>query len=179
MASESKDAVFKNWRRLTGQDRALSLVWETTNLCFIWKVFPAHCKQYTIWKHKFTAPLPQINTFQLFLRFSALTYVSILEAHSTVFSNRGRGGSVIVRSLVGGSGGILHQKMFKSGGSKILFSALVMRSVSKKSTLNIKMANNLLQVTIIKITEPKEKSSILRLYVCGLWLCFVTDQKLN
>ena len=88
-------------------------------------------------------------------------------------------GSIIARSLVGGCGGILHQKMFKFGGSEMLFSALVMRSVSKTSTLNIKMANNLLQVTIIKITESKEKSSILRLYVRGLWLCFVTDQKLN
>ena len=41
------------------------------------------------------------------------------------------------------------------------------------------MPNNLLQVIIIKITESKENNSILRLYVRGLWLCFVTDQKLN
>ena len=75
--------------------------------------------------------------------------------------------------------GILHQKMFKFGGSKMLFSALVMGPVSKKSTLNIKMANNLLQFTIIKRTESQENNSILRLYVRGLWLCFITDQKLN
>ena len=45
-------------------------------------------------------------------------------------------------SLVVESGGILTQKMFKFGGSKTLFSALVMRYVSEKSTLNMKMANN-------------------------------------
>ena len=71
----------------------------------------------------------------------------------------GGGGGIIARSLVGG---ILQQTMFKFGSSETLFSALVMRSVSEKSTLNIKMANNLLQVTmIIKITESKENNSIL------------------
>ena len=38
----------------------------------------------------------------------------------------------------GGSGGILPQKIFKFGGSEMLFSALV----SEKSTSNMKMANN-------------------------------------
>ena len=70
----------------------------------------------------------------------------------------GGGRGIIARTLVGG---ILHQTMFKFGSSETLFSALVMRSVSEKSTLNIKMANNLLQVTIIKITESKENNSIL------------------
>ena len=57
-------------------------------------------------------------------------------------------------SLVGGS--------FAFGGSKTIFSALVMRYVSEKSTLNMKMAN-----TIIKITESKENKSIHRLDVSG------------
>jgi len=38
--------------------------------------------------------------------------------------------------LVGGSGGILPQKIFKFEGSKTLFSALDMRYVSEKSTSN-------------------------------------------
>ena len=46
------------------------------------------------------------------------------------------------RSLVGGSGGILHQKIFKFEGSEPLFSALVMRYVSEKSTSTMKVANN-------------------------------------
>ena len=37
-------------------------------------------------------------------------------------------------SLVGGCGGILPQKIFKFGGSEMLFLALVMRYVSEKST---------------------------------------------
>jgi len=45
-------------------------------------------------------------------------------------------------SLEGGSGGILPQKIFKFGGSEMLFSALVMRYVSEKSTLDMKMVNN-------------------------------------
>ena len=63
-----------------------------------------------------------------------------------------------------------HQKIiFKFGGSEMLFSALVMRYVSEKSTLNMKMAiNKLLQVTIIKITESKDNKSIQRLDVSGL-----------
>ena len=39
-------------------------------------------------------------------------------------------------TLVGGSGGILPQKMFKFGGYETLFSALIMRCVSEKLTLN-------------------------------------------
>ena len=81
-------------------------------------------------------------------------------------------GGIIARSLVGGSGGILPQKMFKFGGSETLFSALVMRSVSEKSTFKQFIAGHNNQ-----ITESEE--NILRLYVRGLWLCFVTDQKLN
>ena len=51
----------------------------------------------------------------------------------------------------------------------MLFSALVMRYVSEKSTLNMKMAfNKLLQVTIIKITESKDNKSIQRLDVSRL-----------
>ena len=51
----------------------------------------------------------------------------------------------------------------------MLCSALVMRYVSEKSTLNMKMAiNKLLQATIIKITESKDNKSIQRLNVSGL-----------
>ena len=50
----------------------------------------------------------------------------------------------------------------------MLFSALVMRYVSEKSTSNAKMANNKLQVSIIKITESSENNSIHRLDVSGL-----------
>ena len=45
-------------------------------------------------------------------------------------------------NLVGGSVGILPQKTFKFGGSETLFSALFMKYVSEKSTLNMEMANN-------------------------------------
>ena len=60
--------------------------------------------------------------------------------------------------------GILPWKIFKFGGSETLFSALVMKYVSEKLTLNMKMAN-ILQVTIIKITDSKENKSIHRLNV--------------
>ena len=60
--------------------------------------------------------------------------------------------------------GILPRKIFKFGGSETLFSALVMKYVSEKLTLNMKMAN-ILQVTIIKITDSKENKSIHRLNV--------------
>ena len=46
------------------------------------------------------------------------------------------------RSLVGGSGVILHQKIFKSGNIETLFSVLVMSYVSEKSASNMKMANH-------------------------------------
>jgi len=65
----------------------------------------------------------------------------------------------------GGSGGILPQQFFKIGVSETLFSALVMRYVSEKSTSKMKMANNC--VTIIKITESKENKSINRLDLSG------------
>ena len=55
----------------------------------------------------------------------------------------GEGGGGIIASakgtsLEGGSGGILPHKIFKFGGSEMLFSALVMRHVSEKSTSNMK-----------------------------------------
>ena len=93
----------------------------------------------------------------------------------------GGGGGLLQGALLGRLGYAPPEnvQVWRLQNTKTLFSALVMGSVSKKSTLNIKMANNLLQVTIIKITESKENNSILRLYVRGLWLCFITDQKLN
>ena len=69
-------------------------------------------------------------------------------------------------SFLGGSVGILSWKIFKFGGSETLFSAIVMKYVSEKLTLNMKMAN-ILQVTIIKITDSKENKSIHRLNVSG------------
>ena len=62
--------------------------------------------------------------------------------------------------------GILPRKIFKLGGSETLFSALVMKYVSEKLTLKMKMAN-ILQVTIIKITDSKINKSIHRLDVSG------------
>ena len=62
--------------------------------------------------------------------------------------------------------GILPRKIFKLGGSETLFSALVMKYVSEKLTLKMKMAN-ILQVTIIKITASKINKSIHRLNVSG------------
>ena len=44
--------------------------------------------------------------------------------------------------LVGGSDAILPEKIFKFVGSEMLFSALIMRYVSEKSTSNMKMAKN-------------------------------------
>ena len=67
-------------------------------------------------------------------------------------------------SVVGRPGGILPQKIFKFGGFKTLFSALVMRHVSEKSTSNHEIGKQL-QVTIIKVTESKENKSIHRLDV--------------
>ena len=75
------------------------------------------------------------------------------------------GGGIIVsaegNSLVGGVWGYPPQKIFKFGGSKMLFSALVMRYVSENRP------QILLQVTIIKITESKENKSIHRLDLSG------------
>ena len=69
-------------------------------------------------------------------------------------------------SLVRGSRGILPQKIFKFGGSETLFSALVMRYVSEKSTSNDENCKQL-QITIIEITESKENKSIHRLDFSG------------
>ena len=85
------------------------------------------------------------------------------------FNGGGGGGEEIAsaegNSLVGGSGGILPQKIFQFGGSETLFLALVTRYVSEKSTSNIN--DKQLQVTIIIITEPKENKSINRLDLPG------------
>ena len=56
-------------------------------------------------------------------------------------------------NFVRGSGGILPWKGFKFGGSKALFSALVMKCVRK---IGLECENGKqLQVTVIKITESK------------------------
>ena len=77
----------------------------------------------------------------------SLTVVQDIEVlgPSSVFCNGGGGGIIASSegtSLVGGCGGILPQKIFKFGGSEMLLSALVMRYGSKKSTLNMKMADD-------------------------------------
>ena len=91
----------------------------------------------------------------------------ILGAVARSFLTGGGGGiaSAEGNSLVGGSGGILPQKIFQFGGSETLFLALVTRYVSEKSTSNIN--DKQLQVTIIIITEPKENKSINRLDLPG------------
>ena len=92
----------------------------------------------------------------------------ILGAVARSFFNRGGGEEIASaegNSLVGGSGGILPQKIFQFGGSETLFLALVTRYVSEKSTSNIN--DKQLQVTIIIITEPKENKSINRLDLPG------------
>ena len=76
--------------------------------------------------------------------------------------------SVQGMTLVGGSGGILPppKLIFKFGGSKMLFSALVMRCLQK---IDLEYENSKkLQVTITKITESKGNNSIQRLDVSGL-----------
>ena len=76
----------------------------------------------------------------------SLTVVQDIEVlgPSSAFCNGGGGiiASSEGTSLVGGCGGILPQKIFKFGGSEMLLSALVMRYGSKKSTLNMKMADD-------------------------------------
>ena len=63
-----------------------------------------------------------------------------------VMGGGGGGGGIMASaedtSLVMGSGVLLAQKIFKFGGSEMLFSALVMRYASEKSTSNMKMAND-------------------------------------
>ena len=80
-------------------------------------------------------------------------------------------GGIIARaegtSLVGGSGGRVSspRKIFKFGGSEMLFSALVMRCLRK---IDLEDENGKqLQITIIKITESKENKSIHRLDLPG------------
>ena len=89
----------------------------------------------------------------------------MLTAIATFFVMGGERGRIIA-SLVGGAWGILLQKIFKFGGSEMLFSALVMRYVSEKIDLEYENGKQL-QVTIIRITESKENKSIQRLDVSG------------
>ena len=73
-------------------------------------------------------------------------------------------------NLVGGSGGIFPQKIFKFGGSKMLFSTLVC-DMSPKNRPRIRKWQTI-EVTIIKTTESKENNSIRRLDVCGWFSWF-------
>ena len=67
MASESKDAVFKKWRRLTGQDRVLSPVWETI-ICASSEKFSGPLQTvHSLKANKFTTPLPQNKYIQIFI----------------------------------------------------------------------------------------------------------------
>ena len=90
----------------------------------------------------------------------------VLTAIARFFVMGGERGRIIA-SLVGGAGGILPQKIFKFGGSEMLFSALVMRCL-RKIDLGYENGKQL-QVTIIRITESKENKSIQRLSWC-VWL---------
>ena len=64
-----------------------------------------------------------------------------------------------------GSGGIPPQKIFKFGGSEVLFSALEI--CLRKIDLEDENGKQL-QITILKITESKENKSIHRLDLSGL-----------
>ena len=66
-------------------------------------------------------------------------------------------------SLVGGSGGILHQKIFKFGRYFQHLPGICLRKIDLKYE-NVKQ----LQVSIIKITESKENNSVHRLNRSGL-----------
>ena len=63
----------------------------------------------------------------------------VVRAVARFFCNGGAGGIIANaedKSLLRGPGGILPQIIFKFGGFETLFSALVMRYVSEKSTSN-------------------------------------------
>ena len=79
----------------------------------------------------------------------------------------GGGGIIANESCRGsGSGGILGQKIFRFGGSEMLFSALCHEIYRRKIDLEYENGKQL-QVTIIKITVSKENKSIQRLDVSG------------
>ena len=59
-------------------------------------------------------------------------FLALPRAVARFFVTGGTIASAEDTSLVGGSGGILPQKMFKFGGSEMLFSALAMRYASEK-----------------------------------------------
>ena len=80
------------------------------------------------------------------------------------------GASLVGGGGGGGVGGSVAYKIFKFGGSETLFSALVMRYVSEKSTWNKCEKTGVFSTykcTTIKITESKENKSIHRLDLCG------------
>jgi len=60
------------------------------------------------------------------------------------------------------------------GGRLLTFSAFRMGAYSRWALIR-----DWALIRINTIAESKENNSILQIYVCGLWLCFVTDQKLN
>ena len=80
--------------------------------------------------------------------------------------NGGGGGGIIANESCRGSGGILGQKIFRFGGSEMLFSALCHEIYRRKIDLEYENGKQL-QVTIIKITVSKENKSIQRLDVSG------------
>ena len=80
------------------------------------------------------------------------------------------GGDIIAsaqgKSLVGESGGILPQKIFNFGGYKAPIFSTCHDICLRKIDLEYENGKQL-QVTIIKITESKEKKSIQRLDLSG------------
>ena len=98
----------------------------------------------------------------IFTQFYFCCDVSLYEVTWDV---TGRGG-IIANESCRGSGGILGQKIFRFGGSEMLFSALCHEIYRRKIDLEYENGKQL-QVTIIKITESKENKSIQRLGVSG------------
>ena len=103
MTSEGKDAVFKRWRRLTSQDRVLSPVWETIICALPESISGPLQTVHSLKAHKFTAPLPQMNTLKIFFDFPLSLLFPFCRPIARFFVMGGGGGG-IARSRVGGSG---------------------------------------------------------------------------
>ena len=134
-----------------------------------------YCVAYTVTQDVATPPQIDQGAQALSLRTSPATRYEVMNSSiqqyilgavaRSFLTGVGGIASAEGSSLVGGSGGILPQKIFQFGGSETLFLALVTRYVSEKSTSNIN--DKQLQVTIIIITEPKENKPINRLDLPG------------
>ena len=103
MTSEGKDAVFKRWRRLTSQDRVLSPVWETIICALPESISGPLQTVHSLKAHKFTAPLPQMNTLKIFFDFPLSLLFPFCRPIARFFV-MGGGGGVSQGALLGGLG---------------------------------------------------------------------------